>query len=104
MQTSLCKRLSIELPIIQAPMAGAVGPPFPAAVSSAGGLGMLPVWRAFWPWAEIQRNVIASLVEAVAFVDVMEVVTNDVLLVIYAAIFFRGAGRCSLDRMLGREF
>jgi putative oxidoreductase len=26
------------------------------------------------------------------------------LLVIYAAIFFRGAGRCSLDRMLGREF
>jgi putative oxidoreductase len=26
------------------------------------------------------------------------------LLVIYAAIFFRGAGRCSLDRMLDREF
>jgi putative oxidoreductase len=26
------------------------------------------------------------------------------LLVIYAAIFFRGAGRCSIDRMIGREF
>ncbi len=27
-----------------------------------------------------------------------------VLLVIYAAIFFRGAGRCSIDRMIGKEF
>jgi putative oxidoreductase len=27
-----------------------------------------------------------------------------VLLVIYAAIFFRGAGRCSIDRMIGEEF
>jgi putative oxidoreductase len=27
-----------------------------------------------------------------------------VLLVIYFAIFFRGAGRCSIDRMIGREF
>jgi putative oxidoreductase len=27
-----------------------------------------------------------------------------VLLVIYAAIFFRGAGRCSVDRMIGKEF
>jgi putative oxidoreductase len=26
------------------------------------------------------------------------------LLIIYIAIFFRGAGRCSIDRMLGREF
>jgi putative oxidoreductase len=26
------------------------------------------------------------------------------LVVIYAAIFFRGAGHCSLDRMLGKEF
>lgn len=26
------------------------------------------------------------------------------LTIIYAAIFFRGAGRCSIDRMLGREF
>src|ERR1700691_6147693 len=27
-----------------------------------------------------------------------------VLLGIYAAIFFRGAGRCSIDRMIGKEF
>lgn len=27
-----------------------------------------------------------------------------VLLVLYLAIFFRGAGRCSIDRMVGREF
>jgi len=26
------------------------------------------------------------------------------LLIVYAAIFFRGAGRCSIDRMIGREF
>jgi NAD(P)H-dependent flavin oxidoreductase YrpB (nitropropane dioxygenase family) len=46
MQTALCKRLGIELPIIQAPMGGAVGPPVAAAVSNAGGLGMLVPWRA----------------------------------------------------------
>lgn len=26
------------------------------------------------------------------------------LAVVYAAIFFRGAGRCSIDRMIGKEF
>jgi nitronate monooxygenase len=41
MQTALCKSLRIELPIIQAPMGGAVGPTTAAAVSNAGGLGML---------------------------------------------------------------
>jgi NAD(P)H-dependent flavin oxidoreductase YrpB (nitropropane dioxygenase family) len=46
MRTSLCTRLGIELPIIQAPMGGAVGPSLAAAVSNAGGLGMLVVWRA----------------------------------------------------------
>jgi NAD(P)H-dependent flavin oxidoreductase YrpB (nitropropane dioxygenase family) len=46
MQTALCKRLGIERPIIQAPMGGAVGPPLAAAVSNAGGLGMLVPWRA----------------------------------------------------------
>jgi nitronate monooxygenase len=46
MQTVLCKCLGIELPIIQAPMGGAVGPQLAAAVSNAGGLGMLVLWRA----------------------------------------------------------
>jgi len=46
MRTALCERLGIELPIIQAPMAGAVGPHLAAAVSNAGGLGMLVPWRA----------------------------------------------------------
>ena len=45
MRTALCERLGIELPIIQAPMAGAVGPHLVAAVSNAGGLGMLVPWR-----------------------------------------------------------
>jgi nitronate monooxygenase len=46
MRTALCDRLGIEVPIIQAPMGGAVGPPLAAAVSNAGGLGMLALWRA----------------------------------------------------------
>lgn len=46
MKTALCSRLGIELPIIQAPMGGAVGPILAAAVSNAGGLGMLVPWRA----------------------------------------------------------
>src|SRR5258706_11875955 len=46
MQTALCKLLGIDVPIIQAPMAGAVGPALAAAVSNAGGLGMLVLWRA----------------------------------------------------------
>jgi len=46
MKTDLCERLGIDLPIIQAPMGGAVGPSLVAAVSNAGGLGMLVPWRA----------------------------------------------------------
>jgi NAD(P)H-dependent flavin oxidoreductase YrpB (nitropropane dioxygenase family) len=46
MRTPLCRRLGIEVPIIQAPLGGAVGPTLAAAVSNAGGLGMLVPWRA----------------------------------------------------------
>lgn len=46
MRTPLCQRLGIEVPIIQAPLGGAAGPALAAAVSSAGGLGMLVPWRA----------------------------------------------------------
>lgn len=46
LQTSLCELLNIELPIIQAPIARATCPALVAAVSNAGGLGMLSVtWR-----------------------------------------------------------
>ncbi len=45
MKTALCDRLGIEIPIVQAPMAGAVGPAIAAAVSNAGGLGTLAPWR-----------------------------------------------------------
>ena len=41
MKTALCARLGIELPDVQAPMGGAVGPALAAAVCNAGGLGML---------------------------------------------------------------
>jgi nitronate monooxygenase len=40
--TSLCEILGIELPIIQAPMAGVQTSALAAAVSNAGGLGSLP--------------------------------------------------------------
>jgi NAD(P)H-dependent flavin oxidoreductase YrpB (nitropropane dioxygenase family) len=46
MQTGLCKLLGIDLPIIQASMGGAAGPALAAAVSNAGGLGMIVPWRA----------------------------------------------------------
>jgi NAD(P)H-dependent flavin oxidoreductase YrpB (nitropropane dioxygenase family) len=46
MRTALCERLGIEVPIIQAPMGGAVGPALAAAVSNAGGLGTLALWVA----------------------------------------------------------
>ena len=39
---ALCKLLGIELPIVQAPMAGAQGSRLALAVSNAGGLGSLP--------------------------------------------------------------
>lgn len=46
MKTALTERLGLQVPIIQAPMGGAVGPKMAAAVSNAGGLGMLVPWRA----------------------------------------------------------
>ena len=44
MHENLTELLNIKIPIIQAPMGGAVGPKLTAAVSNAGGLGTLPVW------------------------------------------------------------
>ena len=46
MKTILCTRVGTEVPIIQAPMRVAVGPALASAVSNAGGLGMLALWRA----------------------------------------------------------
>ena len=45
MRTILCERLGIDMPIIQAAMGG-IGPDLACAVSAAGGLGMLALWRA----------------------------------------------------------
>ena len=41
LRTPLCRQLGIEYPIIQAPIGGAAVPELAAAVSEAGGLGML---------------------------------------------------------------
>ena len=38
---AFCERLGINIPIVQAPMGGAIGPALAAAVSNAGGLGTL---------------------------------------------------------------
>ena len=43
---AFCERLGINIPIVQAPMGGAVGPALAAAVSNAGGLGTLALWGA----------------------------------------------------------
>jgi len=46
LHTSLCTLLNIQLPIIQAPIGSATCPELVAAVSNAGGLGMLALsWR-----------------------------------------------------------
>lgn len=46
MRTALCEMLGIEIPIIQAPIGSATSPELAAAVSNAGGLGMLALsWR-----------------------------------------------------------
>ena len=46
MRTALCDMLGIEIPIVLAPMGGAVGAQLVAAVCNAGGLGTIPLWRA----------------------------------------------------------
>jgi nitronate monooxygenase len=45
MRDRLCKMLEIDVPIVLAPMGGAVAPRLAAAVSNAGALGTLPLWR-----------------------------------------------------------
>jgi NAD(P)H-dependent flavin oxidoreductase YrpB (nitropropane dioxygenase family) len=42
-RTALCELIGIEAPVVLAPMGGAVTPTLAAAVSNAGGLGMLPL-------------------------------------------------------------
>jgi NAD(P)H-dependent flavin oxidoreductase YrpB (nitropropane dioxygenase family) len=41
--TALCRRLGIEVPVVQAPIGSAASPRLAAAVADAGGLGMLAV-------------------------------------------------------------
>ena len=44
MRTALCDKLGIDVPIVLAALGGAHSPELAAAVSNAGGLGMLPLW------------------------------------------------------------
>lgn len=57
MKTPLCTLVGIELPIIQAAMGGAATPALAAAVSNAGGLGMLAL---SWGTADTVRNAIRA--------------------------------------------
>ncbi len=41
---ALCNKLGMKIPILLAPMGGAAGPELTAAVSNAGGLGLIPLW------------------------------------------------------------
>lgn len=46
LRTALCERLGIDAPVVQAPMAGGwTTPELVAAVSNAGGLGVLAAAR-----------------------------------------------------------
>ena len=54
-RTSLCDLLGIEYPIVQAGMGGAAGPALAAAVSNAGGLGVLGC--AHLPPDEVRRRI-----------------------------------------------
>jgi NAD(P)H-dependent flavin oxidoreductase YrpB (nitropropane dioxygenase family) len=56
MRTPLCDLVGIEVPVVLAPMGGAVTPELAAAVSNAGGLGILPL-----SWASPDE--IASVVD-----------------------------------------
>jgi nitronate monooxygenase len=58
-RTALTDLLGIDVPIVLAPMGGAVTPELAAAVSNAGGLGMLPL-----SWAS--PDAIASTIDEVA--------------------------------------
>ena len=44
MHTTFTSLLSLQAPIMQAPMGGAAGPQLAAAVSNAGALGSIPIW------------------------------------------------------------
>ena len=59
MRTGFTELLDIEAPIVLAPMGGAVTPELAAAVSNAGGLGMLPL---SWNTLDEARNHVAETV------------------------------------------
>jgi nitronate monooxygenase len=59
-RSSFCERLGLELPIIQAPMAGAQGSAMAIAVSSAGGLGSIGCALLTPPAARDELSAIAS--------------------------------------------
>ena len=50
----LTEKLGISIPILLAPMGGAVGPELCAAVSNAGGLGIIPLW---WEDADVSGEI-----------------------------------------------
>ncbi len=45
MANPFCERVGVDVPVVLAPMGGAVGPELTAAVSNAGGLGCIPLWE-----------------------------------------------------------
>ncbi len=59
----LTERLGLKLPIVQGPMGTVAGPDLVAAVSSAGGLGMLPVWNHPLPVSEREIRATRALTD-----------------------------------------
>lgn len=52
--TKLMDQLGLKLPIVLAPMGGVAGPELAAAVSNAGGLGLMPIW--YMPGDQAERE------------------------------------------------
>ena len=93
-----------------------------ARLPAATGLGLFP-WRSGIFWRRSARRGISHAAARAHFTVQMAIVTywhagNGyffssprggwefplLLTILYAAIFFRGAGRCAVDRMIGKEF
>ncbi|MFC7519082.1 NAD(P)H-dependent flavin oxidoreductase [Herbaspirillum sp. GCM10030257] len=59
MNTSFTALLSLQVPIMQAPVGAAAGPELAASVSNAGALGSLPIW--FLPLKNVPSMVTATM-------------------------------------------
>ena len=104
MKTDLYGLLKVEKPIISAPMGGAAGPDLVAAVSNAGGFGIIPLWGK--PVSEVlegiaairrltDRNFGVNLNLSVPFADALQTCIDER---VFAVSLFWGADPRAIER------